>query len=115
MLFLGIDAGTTGTKALVFDTQGRTLGKGYQEYELFPSVGGRVEQRAEDWWNAVVCAVRTAVSDLSFEQKKEIVSLSLSTQGASMLAVGKDFVPLGPVITWMDSRASQEADWLSNR
>ena len=90
MLFLGIDAGTTGTKALVLDAQGRTLGKGYQEYELFPSAGGRVEQRAEDWWNAVVYAVRNAVSYLSSEQKKKIVSLSLSTQGASMLAVDKE-------------------------
>ena len=115
MLFLGIDAGTTGTKALVLDAQGRTLGKGYQEYELFPSAGGRVEQRAEDWWNAVVYAVSPAVSYLSSEQKKKIVSLSLSTQGASMLAVDKDFVPLGPVITWMDNRASKEADWLEQQ
>lgn len=29
-----------------------------------------------------------------------------------MLAVDRDFSPLGPVITWMDERASEEAEWL---
>lgn len=112
MLFLGVDVGTTGTKTLVVDEKGNVLGKGYLEYELFPFPGGRVEQRAEDWWNGVVHSVRTAVSSLTDGQKKEIAALSLSTQGASMLAVDRDFSPLGPVITWMDERASEEAEWL---
>ncbi len=105
-LLLGVDVGTTGTKALLVDDQGAVLGKGYREYALLPGPDGRVEQRAEDWWDAVVCAVQAAVAG---QDARQVCALSLSTQGASMLAVDDAFRPLGNVITWMDARAEEES------
>lgn len=48
-MFLGIDIGTTGTKALLVDKQGKELGSGYQSYNLDQRAGGIAEQDANDW------------------------------------------------------------------
>ncbi len=105
MLVIGLDVGTTGTKALVVDDSGRTLASAYREYELKSSDGGVVSQRADDWWDAVVYTVKT-VSQKVFPEK--ISAVALSTQGASMLATDRDGAPLCDVMTWMDSRAAEE-------
>lgn len=109
MLVIGLDVGTTGTKAVVVDRYGNTVGSGYREYGLH-SEGGRVTQSADDWWDSAVYAIRTAVKEVNPE---EIAAISLSTQGASMLCATKDGDPLSDVITWMDTRSADEAEALS--
>jgi sugar (pentulose or hexulose) kinase len=71
-----------------------------------------VEQDAEDWWRACIAAVRQAVSP---ENRSKVTALSLSTQGASMLALDGEGMPMGRAFTWMDSRAQAEADQLEAR
>jgi len=110
MLVIGLDVGTTGTKAVVVDASGNVLGSGYREYAL-KSEGGRVTQSANDWWDAAVYAVKAATKDID---KGGIVAMSLSTQGASMLCADADGDPKSEVITWMDTRAGEEAEELSN-
>ncbi|MBQ8140969.1 MAG: hypothetical protein IJ038_04655 [Clostridia bacterium] len=104
---IGLDVGTTGTKAVVCDDKGKIYGKGYKEYDLIFGEGGRVSQRAEDWYCAACFAVRKAVSESGVEPSL-VEALSLSTQGASMLAVDKDFNSLCDVITWMDKSTGEE-------
>ncbi len=105
MTVIGMDVGTTGTKAIVVDENGKVLGQGYGEYELIALGGGAIEQRADDWWNAGVKAVREATRGLDTE---EIVALSISTQGGTMLPVDEDFRPMRDALTWMDSRSKAE-------
>jgi len=113
MLIIGLDVGTTGTKAVVIDEEGRILGRGFREYKLSAEAGGVVTQNAEDWWEAAVSAIRTATNDLP--DKSAIRGIGLSTQGASMLAVDDKGQPLCPVITWMDSRSSAQAKALAEK
>lgn len=110
MYILGLDVGTTGTKALVIDEKGTVIAGGYKEYSLI-SDGVRVTQNAADWWDAAVFAVKKATEDVD---KSEIVALSMSTQAASMFPSDKNGDPIYEVITWMDSRSSAEADLLSD-
>lgn len=107
MLVIGLDVGTTGTKAVVVSPDGCVLGSGYREYPL-KSENGRVTQKAEDWWDAAIYAVRCAVS-ASGAAPEDIAAISLSTQAASMLAADKNGNAISPVITWMDTRSAKEA------
>ena len=86
MLVIGLDVGTTGTKAIVCDEKGKILGSGYKEYELICDRAGFVSQKAADWWNAAIYAVRHATENID---RSQIAAISLSTQGASMLAADK--------------------------
>ena len=110
MYFLGIDVGTTGAKTLAVGEGGHIAGRGYREYPLEVSGEGYVTQNAEDWWGAAAASAREAMAGL---ERGEVAAIGLSTQGASMLAVDKNFAPLCPVITWMDRRASDEAKALA--
>jgi sugar (pentulose or hexulose) kinase len=108
MYVIGIDVGTSGTKAVLLDRKGNVSGHGFQGYKLY-SEGNRIEQDAEDWWRACIAAVRQAVSP---ENRSKVAALSLSTQGASMLAVDGEGTPVGRALTWMDTRSQAEADKL---
>jgi sugar (pentulose or hexulose) kinase len=108
MHVLGIDIGTTGTKALLLNPDGTIAGQGYQNYQLYCN-GECIEQNAEDWWKACCTAVRQALSTAAHPDVK---ALSLSTQGASMAAVDHHGKPIGRALTWMDTRSGPEAHWL---
>ncbi len=110
MMFIGLDVGTTATKAVVTDREGHIYGKGYFEYELTFPAEGQVEQNAEDWWTAATKAIRQAVSTVDIPD--EIVGIGLSTQGATLVAVDEKGIPLAPAITWMDHRATEQASAL---
>lgn len=110
MLVIGLDVGTTGTKAIVADEKGTVLASGYREYPLV-SRDGRVTQDAWDWWDATVRAIHTALQSVD---SRQVRAIGISTQGASMLAADKHGNPLCEVITWMDTRAAREADALSS-
>lgn len=110
MYVIGLDVGTTGTKAVVIDEKGMIRGSGYKEYELHSAPGGIVTQSAEDWWDAVCFAVKKAVSAVS--DPENVTAIGLSTQGASMVAVDKNCRPLYDVMTWMDNRAVSETEYL---
>ena len=111
MYILGIDVGTTGTKALVIDEKGTVVAGGYKEYNLI-SDGVRVTQNAADWWDAAVFAVRKATENV---KKDEIVALSMSTQAASMFPADENGDPIYEVMTWMDSRSAAEAAVLTEK
>ncbi len=106
MYVIGLDVGTTGTKAVVVAENGSVLGSGYKEYAL-NSDGVRVTQNADDWWDAAIFAVREACKGID---KSKIAAISLSTQAASMLPADSEGNAIGEVITWMDNRSSAEAD-----
>ena len=111
MIFLGIDVGTTGVKALAVGYDGKVLGKGSEEYPLNALGQGRIEQNAEDWFTASAAAVRRACSGID---KDQVVGIGLSTQGATMAFLDKDGKQVRPAITWMDSRAREECKLLDS-
>ena len=104
MYVIGLDIGTTGAKALLTDERGNVISKGYRGYPLI-SDGCRIEQRAQDWTEAGSDAIRQAMDG----HEVTVDAISLSTQGASTVAVDKDMRPIGNALTWMDSRAIREA------
>ncbi len=111
MYVLGIDIGTTCTTVVVLAKNGEVVSTGSHGYQLISS-GSHIEQRAEDWTEAVVKAVREALSDIDGSQ---IQAISLSTQGASSVAIDKDYNTIGNALTWMDSRAMVESNELESK
>lgn len=105
MYVIGLDVGTTGTKALVVDRAGKIIGHGYQGYGTISKSDGVVEQNAKEWWTAAVHAIGEACKAVD---KSKIKAISLSTQGASSVLVDREFQTIGNAITWMDKRAYQE-------
>ena len=61
-LLLGIDIGTTGTRALLIDEAGRVVGSAVAEYPLYTPHPQWAEQDPVDWWKATCEATRTVLA-----------------------------------------------------
>lgn len=105
---LGIDVGTTGTKSILFSVNGEILGQAYCGYPTAHPRVGYSEQDPQDWWNAICQTVKEVCSNTQIS--KNVVGISLSTQGGTVVPVDKDGNPLRNAIVWNDIRcASQKA------
>ena len=108
MAVIGLDIGTTGTKALVVDANGEILSKGYHGYRLICD-GRKIEQNADDWISASTLSIKEALEKAKYPQ---IDAISLSTQGGSTVMVDENYRPVENAWTWMDGRAAEEAKML---
>jgi glycerol kinase len=101
-LILGIDEGTTGVKAVLFDERLQPVREARRDKVTRYPQPGWVEQDGEE----VLTAVVDAVAELLADAPGEVVACGLDHQGESVLAwdveTGK---PLSPIIVWQDKRS----------
>ncbi len=112
-MLLGVDVGTTGTKAVLMREDGTQIHSSYQGYELISSKPAHVEQRPEDWWQAIVCTVTECVAHLP--AKEEVSAMSLSVQSGTLVPVDENFEPVTNAISWLDTRCSEEKELLTQQ
>ena len=110
-LLIGIDSGTTSTKAILFDTAGRVLAEFSEGYEFADSEPGHIEQNAEDWWRAAANGIRHLAA--AAKGKGRVRALALSTQGATVVPVDEEYRPLANAVTWLDKRAREQVERIS--
>jgi xylulokinase len=107
----GIDNGTTGTKAMIFDLSGMVIGEDYREYKCeFPKPGW-VDQDAEMLLASSCAALKSAIAKAGVNPK-DIASMGLSTQRCTMVPVDANCRPLRKAISWQDARSTSECDWI---
>ena len=103
---LGIDVGTTGTKAMLFSEDGKIEGQAYRSYPMHTPNIGWSEQNPLDWWKAVVETVREVCSQPGVGEA--VLGISLSTQGGTTVVVDGDFQASRPAMVWNDKRCQAE-------
>jgi sugar (pentulose or hexulose) kinase len=106
---LGIDAGTTAMKAVLFDEEGIAVAQATQEYQLHTPAADRVELEAECYWAACCDCTRGLLAKTRINPR-DIVGLAISSQGETLVAVDGAGQPLYPAIVWLDNRSQAEAD-----
>ncbi len=105
---IGIDGGTEGLRARVFDLAGSCIGNGATPYATQFAAGARAEQEPEDWWRAAGASVRAALADAGIAADA-VVALAATTTCCSVVALDANARALRPAIIWMDVRAGREA------
>lgn len=106
-LLLGLDVGTTATKALAFDFDGNVVASVSYGYGLLTPRPGWVEQDPEELWRAVVETSRAVASQIDPDDR--IIAVSQSSQGGTTIPVDGDGKPTYNAISWMDERGDGEA------
>ena len=112
MSTIGLDVGTTGCKAIVFNEQGHTLGQGSREYSILAPHPNWAEQDAETVWQQAWDALGEAVAAAHDDPP---TALALSVQGEAIVPVDRDGRPLRPAILGMDTRTEAENEWLAEQ
>ncbi|MCX7680875.1 MAG: FGGY-family carbohydrate kinase [Anaerolineae bacterium] len=112
-LLIGVDVGTSETKAGLFDAQGSLLRLSARHYPvLIGAEPGTAEQDAEIWWQAVCEALREIARECP---PGHLAALCVQGQGPSPVLIDQDGLPLRHVILWMDARAARMREELSVR
>ncbi len=108
---IGVDIGTTSTKAVVYAASGRrlgaTLGAHAIEYPLAMPEPGAAEQDPDAIEAAVAAAIRGALHATRADRPR-VDCLAFSAAMHSLIALDAEDRPLTASLTWADNRA---ADW----
>jgi xylulokinase len=112
MRLIGLDIGTTGCKAAVFETDGRLIASASREYPVEIPHPNWAEQNAEAVWRLAQESIRQA---LIISGIKEVHAVGLSVQGEAVIPVDKDGNALRPAILGMDTRTGEQNAWLERR
>ncbi|WP_394210166.1 FGGY-family carbohydrate kinase [Enterovibrio calviensis] len=114
---LGIDVGTGSARAGIFSTDGDLIGTDKCDIQIFKDEGNIVEQSSNDIWQAVVTAVRGAISTSGIAAEHLVgigfdatCSLVVLGKGGEPLPVGDPSLPERNIMVWMDHRALEQAD-----
>lgn len=102
-VLLGVDVGTSVTKATAFDEDGTILTGAERPTRLVHSAGGRVEQDGEEVVRSVAAVVREVSSALAPSGVPAL--LAVTGQGDGCWLVDGDGHPARAAISWMDGRA----------
>lgn len=110
--FIGIDSGTSGIKAVLFDLKGNEIGqKSFPLKGIFPREDMYEEDMLEIWDKAVKCvkAVTEAFPD------KEIVGIGITAQGDGLWMVDENMEPVRNGCCFCDGRAAKIVDrWVED-
>ena len=112
-LFLGLDIGSSSTKAVLVDGDGVVVAEARLEHGISRPHPGWAEQDAErDWWAGVVEVCRRVLDG----RGARVRAVGLSGLGPCVLPADADGRPLRPAILYgIDSRAVGQAERLTEK
>jgi erythritol kinase len=99
---IGVDIGTSLTKAIVFDHTGVSIAEACTASEVHHLPGGLVEQDLEQ----VLGTVATVVRDVSGQLDGPVAALALTGQGDGLWLRDAEGAAVRPAISWLDGRAN---------
>ena len=114
---LGIDQGTTGSKAIVFDEGANISSTAYSEFTQYFPQPGWVEHDAQEIYDVTMAMVKKCIDDGGLDPR-DLVTIGITNQRETTVfwdkRTGK---PLCPSIVWQDCRTADrcmERSWRSS-
>ena len=111
-LYLSMDVGTTAVKVGLFRDDFTPLSVVIEEYTLETPDTDIVELDPEIYWTQALSGIRKAFAETG-EDPADVISITCTTQGETLIPVGKDGRALSHAIVWLDARAPEEAAFIS--
>lgn len=111
-MILAIDQGTTGSTCLVFDDEGRIVGRAYSEFaQHFPKPGW-VEHDANEIWEVTSRVGREALADAGVEGK-DLDAIGITNQRETVVGWdARSGIPVHNALVWQDRRTAARCDEL---
>jgi xylulokinase len=113
-MYLGIDIGTSGVKAVVTDEQDRPVAEAAAPLAVSRPRPQWAEQRPQDWWHAVELTLDALAAD-SPAAMAAVEAIGLSGQMLGVTLLDRADQSLRPALLWNDGRAGAECRELERR
>src|SRR5690348_4428125 len=104
---LGIDIGTSGTKTLICDEDGKVLATALAEHPIDSPKPGWSEQDPEDWWQSTIAATKAVLKKAKLKPA-DIGGIGLSGQMHGSVFLGDGDKALRPALLWNDQRTAKQ-------
>lgn len=112
--YIGIDLGTSSTKAVLVGDDGTLHGSARVEYPMLSPHPGWNENDPNDWRTAFVQVV-SQLAATATQQRVEVGGLALVAQRDPFVLLGDDDRPVAPAISWTDQRARSQTEQVKRR
>lgn len=112
--FIGIDASTTATKALLMDEQGMVVGVAATEYSFETPRPLWSEQHPDLWWDGTVNSIRQVLATSGVDGTA-VHAIGLTGQMHGLVLLDEGGRVLRPAILWNDGRTAAECDEIRQR
>ena len=114
-MWLGIDIGTGGTRALLVDERGAVrAGCTAPHEEMRMERPLWAEQRPENWWDAAVIAIRGVLAEAGVSGS-QIQGIGLSGQMHGLVILDGAGAVIRPSLIWCDQRSQAQVDAINAR
>lgn len=107
---MGIDIGTTGAKATLFDGDGNILSYAYGEYNIISECEGHFEISPTKVWETVKGIIQTAVCKAG---SADVEAICTSSLGEVFVMMDRDGKELANTPIYMDQRGEKECEELN--
>jgi len=111
---IGIDIGTSGTKSLLVDSDGKPVASASAFYPLHTPRDGWSEQDPADWWAAAVETVRKLLKTAKIKGD-QVSGIGLSGQMHGSVFLGAGDKVLRRALLWNDQRTHKECAEIESR
>ena len=106
-MFLGIDCGTQGTKALLVSENGTALGRGYAKHALSERPDGTREQDPRWWVEALIASVRACLAKAAIPATA-VQAVGVSGQQHGLVVLDQELAVIRPAKLWNDTSTSAQ-------
>jgi xylulokinase len=100
---IGVDLGTSGTKAALYQVDGKLISDASVEVPLFYPKPGVVEQDNEDFYTSAARTVQKCIESSGIEPTA-IAAIAFDSQMAGVGLIDEDFNPVAKFDSWLDMR-----------
>ena len=107
---IGVDVGTSGTRALAVTTDGELVAEANRPHELLTPRPGWSEQDPAQWWEATKAVLAEVAA-----QADEAIGLGLTGQMHGSVFLDAAGEVIRPALLWNDQRTAAECDEITER
>jgi xylulokinase len=111
-LFLGLDVGTSGVKAILVNGAGDVVASASTPLAMSTPRPGWAEQDPEAWWQASVASLKAVRAQ---RPNDAVAAVGISGQMHSSVFLDRDGTVVRPALLWCDGRTTAECEEITRR
>jgi xylulokinase len=111
---IGVDLGTSGTKAALYRVDGTLVAQSSQEVPIYFPKAGVVEQENDDFYRTAAETVRCCIGESGIDPR-QVAAIAFDSQMAGIGSVDGEYRPATRFDSWLDMRCKPYIEWMDQQ